>query len=73
MTIGSILLGAALLILVGLYVARPLMAPSPATRRRESRYSELLAAKESYLIQIRNLDFDFQTGKLPEEIYQKQR
>ena len=73
MTIGSVLLGLALLILVGLYIARPLMAPSAGQRRRESRYNDLLAAKESYLIQIRDLDFDYQTGKVPEEVYEPQR
>ena len=73
MTIGSILLGLALFVLVGLYIARPLMASSAGQRRRESRYNELLAAKESYLIQIRNLDFDYQTGKIPEEVNEPQR
>ena len=73
MTIGSVLLGLALLVLVGLYIARPLMAPSAEIRQRESRYNDLLAAKESYLIQIRDLDFDYQTGKVPEEEYESQR
>lgn len=73
MTIGSILLSLALFVLVGLYIARPLLAPSAEQRRSESRYKELLAAKESYLIQIRNLDFDHQTGKIPDEVYESQR
>ncbi|MGB3713884.1 MAG: zinc ribbon domain-containing protein [Candidatus Promineifilaceae bacterium] len=72
MTIGSILLGLALLALVGLYLARPLLAPA-ARRRRQSSYSELQDLKESYLTQIRSLDFDYTTGKIPEENYQQQR
>jgi hypothetical protein len=73
MTFGSVLLGLALMVLVGLYLARPLLAQSGDERQRESRYKDLLALKESYLIQLRNLEFDFQTGKVPEEIYQQQR
>jgi hypothetical protein len=72
MTIGSILLGLALLILVGLYIARPLLAPETRTRR-PSGYSELQALKASYLTQIQSLDFDYSTGKIPEENYQQQR
>jgi hypothetical protein len=72
MTIGSILLGLALLTLVGLYISRPLLAPA-TRKRRQSSYSELQALKESYLTQIRSLDFDYSTGKIPEENYQQQR
>lgn len=72
MTIGSVLLGLALLILVGLYIGRPLLAPA-TRRRRQSSYSELQAVKESYLTQIQSLDFDYTTGKIPEEYYQQQR
>ncbi|MFN2188653.1 MAG: zinc-ribbon domain-containing protein [Candidatus Promineifilaceae bacterium] len=73
MTIGSILLGLALLVLVGMYIARPILTPSVQAQPRESRYKELVLAKESALIQIRNLDFDFQTGKIPEDLYEPQR
>jgi hypothetical protein len=73
MTIGSILLSLALLLIVGLYLARPFLESAAGPRRRQSRYSDLLAAKESILIQMRNLDFDHQTGKVPEENYQLQR
>lgn len=72
MTIGSILLGLALLTLVVLYIARPLLAPA-ARERRQSHYSELQVLKESYLTQIKSLDFDYSTGKIPEENYQQQR
>ena len=72
MTIGSILLGFALMALVGLYIARPLLAPQ-SRKRRESSYDNLLAMKESYLAQLQSLDFDYSTGKIPEENYQEQR
>jgi hypothetical protein len=72
MTLGSVLLGLALLTLVGLYIARPLLAPA-TRKRRQSSYSELQDLKESYLTQIQSLDFDYSTGKIPEENYQLHR
>ncbi len=76
MTIGSILLGLALLVLVVMYVARPLLATRklrrPRRRRASSRQS-LLAQKEALLAQIHELDFDFETGKVPEADYRQQR
>lgn len=73
MTLGSILLATALLLLVGVMVARPLLvnrqsAPLPITPR-----DRLLAEKEALLTQIRALDFDFETGKTPEAAYQQDR
>ncbi|HET6443475.1 MAG TPA: zinc ribbon domain-containing protein [candidate division Zixibacteria bacterium] len=73
MTTGSILLGLALVVIVGLYVARPLMAPKVDSRAKESLYNDLLANKEFYLIQIKSLELDYSTGKIPEEEYQQQR
>ena len=72
MTAGSILLGLALLILVGLFLARPFLVP----RQRPSHLSQRqrqLAQKEAIIAQIRDIDFDHQTGKLPDDIYQPQR
>ena len=75
MTIGSILLGIALLLVVVLYVARPFLFP--ASRRAEgdrlNRREALEAQKEAIMLQIRELDFDQETGKLPEEEYQTLR
>lgn len=73
MTIGSILLGAALAILVGLVLARPLLQASREEQRKVSRRQILLAEKEAILAQIRDLDFDHDTGKMPDEIHQRQR
>ena len=73
MTIGSILLGMALFILVALYLARPflkreIIADHPATERER-----LLNEKEAILEQIQQLDFDAQTNKIPPEVHQSQR
>jgi hypothetical protein len=73
MTIGSILLGVALAILVGLVLARPLLQASREEQRNLSRRQILLAEKEAILAQIRDLDFDHDTGKMPDEIHQNQR
>jgi hypothetical protein len=73
MSIGSILLGLALLALVGLFVSRPLLEARSSRGRRVTLRQSLLVQKEAILIQIRTLDFDFETGKIPEEDYQHQR
>ena len=74
MTLGSILLGLALLILVGLIVARPLFKPDPRRNKHKlSKYDALLAQKEALLVQIRSLDFDYDTGKVPERDYKDLR
>jgi hypothetical protein len=72
MTIGSILFGFALLILVGLVVGRPfLITPAPAIRQTAKQI--LLTEKTTLLEQIRTLDFEHDTGTLPAEIYEPQR
>jgi RNA polymerase-binding transcription factor DksA len=73
MTIGSILLGVALAVLVGLVLARPLLQASREEQGKVSRRQLLLAEKEAILAQIRDLDFDHDTGKMPDEIHQQQR
>ena len=73
MTIGSILLGVALAILVGLVLARPLLQASREEQKKLSRRQILLAEKEAILSQIRDLDFDHDTGKMPDEIHERQR
>lgn len=73
MTAGSILLGIALLMLVVLFLARPFLRTywQPATTT--TSYQILLAQKETLLDQIRALDFDHETGKVPTAVYQPQR
>jgi hypothetical protein len=72
MSTGSLLLIAAVILLVGLYLARPLLATSHQ-RSRTSARQELLSQKETILTQIDILDFDYETGKLPELVYKQQR
>jgi hypothetical protein len=73
MTIGSIFLALALLVLVGLYVARPLIKPVSRSRSRLTTYQALFAQKEAILVQIRSLEFDYNTGKLTDADYHRTR
>jgi hypothetical protein len=73
MTIGSILLGVALVVLVGLVLARPLLQASREEQVRLTQRQLLMAEKEAILAQIRDLDFDHDTGKMPDEIHENQR
>lgn len=71
-TIGSILLGLAVLILVVLFLARPFFR----VQQRDTATGErqhLLDRKASLLETIRAIDFDHDTGKLPDEEYEQQR
>lgn len=75
MTIGSILLGLALLGLVGLFIVRPLFKPDPR-RKGKPQLTErqaLRLQKEAILTEIKSLDFDFNTGKFPESEYEQRR
>lgn len=72
MAIGSILLGVALLVLVGLFIARPFLRP----QEQEVALTEqeaLLEEQEVLLDQIQALDFDHETGKIPSELHVMQR
>ncbi|MCA9971049.1 MAG: zinc ribbon domain-containing protein [Anaerolineales bacterium] len=74
MTAGSILLGIALLAAVVLYLAYPFWGAQEQTRRRRQTQRDLLLEqKEALLAQIRSLDFDHETGKLPDEMHVQQR
>lgn len=74
MTFGSIFLGIALLLVVGLFVARPFLLPTKRQAENAlSRREALEAQKEAVLTQIRELDFDHETGKIPEEEYDSLR
>lgn len=85
MDLGSILLILALLVLVGLFVARPLLekeraggkpagrASTPAENAAEHDRSTLLAEHDRLLNALQELDFDFALGKIPQEDYPTQR
>ena len=72
MTTGSILLGFALLIVTILYLSQPFLAPTRG-ERKISKIQKLTNQKEVLLEQLQSLDFEFETGKVPEDIYQLQR
>ncbi|MFW5941071.1 MAG: zinc ribbon domain-containing protein [Chloroflexota bacterium] len=70
---GSILLGVALVLVVALILARPFFV---AHYRRQEALTEreaLEAQKDALLVQIRELDFDHETGKLPEDVHKQRR
>jgi hypothetical protein len=73
MTVGSILLGLALLGLVGLFITRPLFNRDRQSYRKPTTRQALQFQKEAVLTEIASLDFDYETGNLPEEEYQQQR
>ncbi len=74
MTAGSVFLGIALLVAVATYLAYPFWGAQEQGRRIKRSKVDLLAEqKEAILAQIRVLDFDFETGKLPEEAHAAQR
>ena len=72
MAIGSILLGMALLVLVGLFLARPFLRPQEKVAVLTEQQL-LLEEKETLLDQIQALDFDHETGKIPTELHTHQR
>ncbi len=72
MTTGSILLGFALFIVTALYLSQPFLAPTRG-ERKISNIQQLTNQKEVLLEQLQSLDFEFETGKVPEDIYQPQR
>ena len=68
MQIGSVLFGLALAVLAGVLVADPFLRRGIFNRRAESASAK--ERRRSALLAIRDLDFDFQTGKVLEEDYQ---
>lgn len=74
MDIGSILLILGLLLLVTLFIARPLMEKrSVVVSQEEHELSALLAERDRLLNALQELDFDYAMGKIPEEEYPAQR
>ena len=79
MDIGSIFLILALAVIVGLFIARPLIEPQPATSTihtsdpQEHNYSTLLAEHDRILNSLQELDFDYALGKIPAADYPEQR
>ena len=74
MDLGSIFLILALLLLVILFVSRPLLDhKSTSVSPTEHEYSGLLAERDRILNALQELDFDFALGKIPEADYPIQR
>ena len=78
MDIGSIFLMLALLVVVAVFVSRPLFenrktASSPAVDQMEHKRSTLLAERDRTINALYELDFDHALGKIPSEEYPQQR
>jgi hypothetical protein len=78
MDIGSIFLIIALLIMIGLYISRPLFyrkAEIVDTRLKQEDHdlSHLLAERDRLIEALEELDFDHTLGKIPAEEYPAQR
>jgi hypothetical protein len=62
------------LILVGLFISRPLIERTAiAVTQEEHDLSALLAERDRLLNALQELDFDYTLGKIPEEDYPAQR
>jgi hypothetical protein len=74
MALGSIFLLLALLLVVALFVARPLIAAEVYDETQlDEEASHWIAERERALDALAELDADWQLGKVPEEIYAPQR
>ncbi|HZD57371.1 MAG TPA: zinc ribbon domain-containing protein [Anaerolineales bacterium] len=74
MDIGSVFLLLALLLLVGLFISRPLFErKAVAVTQEEHELSSLMAERDRILTALHELDFDHALGKIPEEDYPPQR
>lgn len=73
MAFGSLLLIGALIILVALVVARPLVTGEQFGPGRDSQTSHWLAERERALDALLELDFDRQMDKVPDAVYAEQR
>ncbi len=70
MDIGSIFLILTLMLLTGLFIARPLLdRRAQAVTQEEHELSMLLAERDRILNALAELDFDHALGKIPEEDY----
>jgi len=72
--VGSILILLALLLLVGLFITRPILEnKGTAFSKDDHEISALLAERDRALNALQELDFDFTLGKIPVEDYPAQR
>ena len=74
LTLGSILLGVARVVLVLLYLARPFAVPEDeAARIDREEVDGLVLRRDALLRQIRELDDDLEAAKVAPELYQVRR
>ena len=73
MDIASILLSAALILLVALLIARPLIERAGLGERQPTQAEAVAAERETVVAALREMDFDHTTGKIAEEDYSIQR
>jgi len=74
MDIGSIFLILGLIVIVGLFISRPLLErTAPLANQGDHQYSSLLAERDRLLNALQELDFDYTLGKIPEADYPGQR
>ncbi|MCF6278647.1 MAG: zinc-ribbon domain-containing protein [Anaerolineales bacterium] len=74
MDIGALFLLLALLTLVAMFLAQPFMErQAKIVSAEELEYSALLAKRDHYINALKELDFDYSLGKIPEEDYPTQR
>jgi hypothetical protein len=79
MDIGAIFFFLALLLLVGLFVARPILEDESKTRHdpsilpQDHERSTLMAKSDRILVSLQELDFDYAVGKIYEQDYSQQR
>ncbi len=74
MDIGSIFLILAILVLVALFISRPLIERTAAPRKQpQQALSSLLAQRDQVVASLQELDDDYNLGKIPAEVYPAQR
>jgi hypothetical protein len=74
MDIGSILIGLALLLLVGVFIGRPILVKGGLAVTAEDRQlSELQATRDRILNQVQELDMDYAMAKIIEVDYKRER
>lgn len=72
-TVGSLLLGVALVLIVGLFLTRPFFRPLDEEFETDEQIESLLAQKEALLQDVRSLDNDMEAGKVAPELYAHDR
>ncbi|MEI6289861.1 MAG: zinc ribbon domain-containing protein [Chloroflexota bacterium] len=75
MDIGALFLLLSVVVLIGLFVARPFLEKksSPSTKDQDQAFSTLLAERDRLISALQELDFDFTLGKIPAEDYPPMR